>query len=312
MEHFVTLFDSNYLLQGLALHRSLESQGEPFVLWVVCMDENVERAIISLGYPSLKAIALTELESLEPRLLDVKPLRSRGEYCWTLTPFTYAAVHAKDAEIKRVTYVDADLYFWGPASALLDQMDRTGADVMLTEHAYAPEYRQEALAGVYCVQFLPFAFNASGIEILSWWQERCLEWCYARFEGGRFGDQKYLDDWLVRWGKQRVAVLEDKSLTLAPWNIDHIAPESPRGIYHFHGLRIYSNERVRLWSCYRIGKKNRLMIYEPYLSALGEIRKMLMLSNLKWTQFEVERGITKQAKKMGRIFLKRNEVWASF
>ncbi len=53
-----------------------------------------------------------------------------------------------------------------------------------------------------------------GELVRSWWEERCLEWCYARFEDGKFGDQKYLDDWTSRFNKQ-VHVLKNKELMLA-------------------------------------------------------------------------------------------------
>lgn len=309
MEHFVTLFDSNYLLQGLALHRSLETQGEPFVLWVVCMDGQTETAIRDLGYPSLQAIALHEVEALDPRLLEVKPTRSRGEYCWTLTSFTYLAVRAKAPEAQRVTYLDADLYFWGPASALLREMDESGADVMLTEHAYGPEYMQEVLAGIYCVQFLPFRFNESALEILRWWQDRCLEWCYARFEDGKFGDQKYLDDWPERWGAPRVHVLQDKTLALAPWNVDHRAKGSVPGFFHFHGLRLYVNRKVRLWKCYRLSASSRRLVYAPYLDALRENRTFLAERGITWGEFEPETGFVTRMKTWGRILIRRNELW---
>lgn len=39
MEHFVTLFDSKFLPQGLELHKSMERHVPDFVLWIICVGD---------------------------------------------------------------------------------------------------------------------------------------------------------------------------------------------------------------------------------------------------------------------------------
>jgi len=275
MEHFVTLFDSGFLPQGLSLHSSLEKQAEAFTLWVICMDQEAERVLDRLSLPNLKAIPLWEVEKKFPALLEVKPDRSRAEYCWTLTPFSYSAVLEKYPSAKRITYVDADVAFFGPASRLLREMDATECDVLLTDHAYAPEYQQESTSGRFCVQFLPFRTSSKGLEILKWWQDRCIEWCFARFEDGKFGDQKYLDDWDVRWSGH-ARVLSDVHLTLAPWNAAHLFHRHGNlGIYHFHNLRLYAHRKIRYWHWYFIPSKVKRTFYLPYKAYLeGALRRL--------------------------------------
>lgn len=270
-EHFITLFDRHFLPQGMALHDSLVRTGEPFVLWVLCMDVQVEDDLARLGLPGLRTIPLAEVERAHPELLAVKGGRGRGEYCWTLTPFAPQAVFDRDPEVARATYVDADVYFFGSPRQILSEMDAAGADVLLTDHAYAPRYRQEETAGKYCVQFLPFRRTDTGLGILRWWQERCVEWCFARFEDGKFGDQKYLDDWPERFGAG-VHVLRQVELTLAPWNAGHLLAtgDSPRGMYHFHNLRLLQGGLVRLWHDYDIPKHVGKVVYRPYVKALRE------------------------------------------
>lgn len=270
-EHFITLFDRHFLPQGMALHDSLVRIGEPFVLWVLCMDVQVEDDLRRLALPGLRTIALADVERKHPELLAVKGGRGRGEYCWTLTPFAPEAVFERDPEVARATYVDADVYFFGSPRQILSEMDAAGADVLLTDHAYAPRYRQEETAGKYCVQFLPFRRTDMGLGILHWWQERCVEWCFARFEDGKFGDQKYLDQWPETFGRG-VHVLRQVELTLAPWNAGHLlaAGDSPRGMYHFHNLRLLQGGLVRLWHDYDIPVHVGKAVYRPYVKALRE------------------------------------------
>ena len=52
MEHFVTLFDQAFLAVGLALHRSVQVQAGTgkFRLWIICMDEEVERSLAEIEF----------------------------------------------------------------------------------------------------------------------------------------------------------------------------------------------------------------------------------------------------------------------
>ena len=121
MEHYVTLFDSFFLPQGLALHKSMERHAGSFRLWVLCMDVAVLEVLQKLDLPNVALINLADVET--PALRQVKPLRTVGEYCWTLTPFTFGFVFDRDASAQRVTYVDADTWFWripGPVFAELE------------------------------------------------------------------------------------------------------------------------------------------------------------------------------------------------
>jgi len=269
-EHFVTLFDDSFLPIGLALYQSLVAQARPFRLWVVAIDEEVSRHLEQLALPDLTVIPLSSIESRE--LLAVKPGRTRAEYCWTLTPFTAQAVFDRDASATRATYVDADLFFLADPRILLNELDQSGKHVLITEHAYAPEYDRSHDSGRFCVQFLTFDRSGWAHEVMHWWQERCLEWCFARYENGKFGDQVYLDAWPTLFG-DRVQIVRQVEKTLAPWNVRHFAQQSRRLLepvfYHFHGLRLLADQRVRLFKFYDVGPAG-LAIYDKYLLALAQ------------------------------------------
>lgn len=270
-EHFVTVFDSGYLLQGLALHRSLQRHLPDSRLWVVCVDEDAYRMLNAMQLPGLSALRLADLET--PELKAVKGSRTRGEYCWTVTPFSARFVFDADPTVARVTYVDADLWFRRTPTEVFREFEASGKHVLITDHAYAPEHDQSAIAGQYCVQFMTFDRNTCE-PVRKWWEERCIEWCYARYEDGKFGDQKYLDAWPEMFSGQ-VHVLGDKEAFLAPWNAS-LFPYGRSVAFHFHGLRIFDGYKVFKHSgAYRIPRVVEEQIYDRYVADLAAAAREL-------------------------------------
>lgn len=272
MEHYVTLFDTLFLPQGLALHESMEHHAGAYTLWTLCVDDQTFEVLGRMRLPNVRLLRLSELETAE--LKRVKPTRTKGEYCWTLTPFAPRFVFASDPTVPRVTYIDADLWFRKNPAPIFKEFDTSGKHVLITEHAPAPEYDYSATNGQYCVQFM--TFTREGAEVVrKWWEERCIEWCYARIEDGKFGDQKYLDDWPERFEKQ-VHVLKEKDLILAPWNARRF-PYAPAIIFHFHDLRMLNPRRFHL-GLYKLPRVLVKFIYLPYLQCLsgkaGELRRL--------------------------------------
>jgi Nucleotide-diphospho-sugar transferase len=273
-EHFVTLFDSHYLPLGLCLYRSLEEQGRPFHLFILAMDEDCVAALDTLALPNATVLRLQDIENDALRM--AREDRSIGEYCWTLTPFLPSLVFGRRPEIPRVTYVDADVFFFQDPRLLLDELSASGKHVLITDHAFAPEYAHHARYGRFCVQFMTFRNTDAAKSVLAWWQARCLEWCYAREEHGKFGDQKYLDDWPERFSSE-VHVLARTEATLAPWNVAYTARTSGAAhpvLYHFHSLRIVSHDRVVLHYDYSVGRHNR-WIYDKYVATLRSVVRRL-------------------------------------
>ena len=269
VEQFATLFDSHYLPHGLCLHRSLAERAQPFHLWVLCVDEASEQALRRLQLPHVTLLPLQEVETVALR--TIKADRTVAEYCWTLTPFLPEWVLERVPDAARVTYLDADLFFFDSPAALLDELTASGKHVLITEHAYAPEYRESIRFGRFCVQFVTFRNTEPAQRVLRWWQERCLEWCFAREEDGKFGDQKYLDAWPELFS-EAVHVLGQTERTLAPWNVFHtsrVRGQVSPVFYHFHSLRLYRPDRARLFSTYYIGGRN-MWIYDAYLEAFRD------------------------------------------
>jgi len=262
MEHYVTLFDSLFLPQGLSLHSSLERHAGSYTLWVLCMDDEAKVVLEKLNKPNIKTIALSEVET--PELLAVKIDRTMGEYCWTLTPLTPKIVFERDRSIQRVTYLDADLYFLKDITPIFQEFETSCKAILITEHGYAPEYDMSATHGQFCVQFMSFIRNRSE-PIRAYWEERCINWCFNRSENGKFGDQKYLDRWPDEFS-DLVHVLQHQEWALAPWNATRF-PYNSGKFYHFHALRILDKNHLYTGT-YPLPNPLVNNVYIPYFESL--------------------------------------------
>lgn len=273
---FCTLFDSHYLVKAVALYRSLERHCPDFHLTAFCFDDRALHLLERMGLQRLTTVSLAELEERDPELAATKSERSPGEYCWTATPALPRTMFALRPDLAEVTYIDADLWFFSDPEPLFDELGH-GA-VLITPHNYSREYAHHEISGTFCVQFVTFRNDPRGNEALDWWHDRCIEWCYARLEDGKFGDQKYLDDWPRRF--DGVHVLQHRGGGLAPWNLTRFSLGSgERGLtvdgdplifFHFHNLSLL--ERGYYWRPpgYTIPRAARRLLYQPYLAALDE------------------------------------------
>lgn len=278
--NFCTLFDTNYSAQGLAMYKSLEKHCKDFHLYIFAFDETLPHILKKLHLKYATVIPLSEFEDEE--LLQVKPTRTRGEYCWTCSSSTILYCIEK-YNLSQCTYIDSDLFFFSDPSILIEEMNEN-EDVLITSHRYTPEYDQTATSGKYCVQFMTFRNTDNGLRILRWWRNACLEWCYNRLEDGKFGDQKYLDDWPKRF--KGVHELNNLGGGVAPWNmqqyefyknnssIEGTELDTHRNFnlifFHFHGLRCYRKGLLReyRYTDYTLPRSTRKTIYNSYLPHL--------------------------------------------
>ncbi|MDB9308492.1 hypothetical protein PN471_07555 [Aphanizomenon sp. CS-733/32] len=273
MNYYVTLFDSNYLTRGLVMYRSLLSHAGEFHLWIICFDDLAYQLLQKLNLEKVTLVSLSEFEDSE--LLKIKPQRTQREYCWTCTPSTLLYVLNTEPHVDTVTYLDADLMFFSSPEPIFTEAKN--ASILLTEHRYLPEYDQSATSGIYNVQFMMFRRNIEGLNALKWWRDRCIEWCYARCENGKFGDQKYLDDWKERF--PGVHIVEHLGSGLAPWNAAQynltkkgeniFVEEYPLIFYHFHALKIHPF-KIGYLSNYPLKPELCEWVYYPYYQQLNQ------------------------------------------
>ncbi len=296
-QQYCTLFDRHYLSRALVLYRSLERVCESFVLRALCMDVESQALLDSLSLPHLRTIGIAELERDDPDLRAARHTRSGVEYCWTCTPAICRFVLREEPDLEAITYLDADMSFWSSPTPLFAELG--AGSILLVPHRNSDAY--DADTGIYNVGWVTFRDDENGRAALDWWRERCIEWCYDRFEPGRYGDQKYLDDWPARFGGVRVS--SNPAAGLAPWNEEHYrvtatsdgavhVDDVPLIYFHHAGMRAHevtgrSRSLARWTTPYRItgdlvwtvlgrpAPAVHELVWVPYVRWLAEARAEL-------------------------------------
>ncbi|MCS6289244.1 MAG: hypothetical protein H8K10_09740 [Nitrospira sp.] len=198
---------------------------------------------------------MEELEQADPELSATKGTRSRIEYYFTCTPSLPLYILRRNIEIDIITYLDADTYIFSDTDTIFQELGTHS--IGITGHRFPASLHHLEKYGRYNVGWLMFRNDAAALDCLAWWRQRCLDWCYDRYEDGRFADQKYLDEWSSRF--PGTVVLNHPGLNAAPWNLGGVmVSQSDAGVqiddkplvcFHFHGFK-------RIWS----------WLYEPNLS----------------------------------------------
>lgn len=293
MDHiYCTLFDSNYLDKGLVLYDSMCQVLPNFKLYVFAFDDLCYNVLSQEKKRNLIVIPLREFET--PELLKVKAERTKAEYCWTCSPWIIKHVLENYHE-NICTYIDADMMFFSSPQTIFDEMREQNCSTIIVPHRFKTakeEKKAHDRVGSYCVEFNTFLNNEQGLEILNWWAERCLEWCFYVVPGTAewYGDQKYLNAFPELF--DGVYICNHYGVGLAPWNIrlveyvqnsgtvcPHIKVKStdevfPLVIYHYENVSFLSNHILHASS--RTSSKDlRANIYDVYIDRIIKKRKNL-------------------------------------
>jgi hypothetical protein len=224
-------------------------------------------------------IPIEALESAYPGLFSVKTQRSNIEYYYTCTPFLPDYILGKDSSIERITYLDADLFFFSNPESVIRESE--AGEIAIIAHRFAAKNQKLVTRGIYNVGWVSFRRSPKSLECLHWWRDKCLEWCFNRVEDSRFADQKYLDHWPEQF--KGVVVIQNKGANLAPWNLgNYQIRATPEGVwvdndrlvfFHFHGFKklaawLYSSNLSAYGT--KLKEESRNAIFLPYIRALTD------------------------------------------
>ena len=284
MRIYCTLFDSGYIARGLALADSLNKHCSPNRLYILCMDNDVGMLLARLTVPNIILVRLDELEAEDKQLADVKPTRNTVEYYFTCKASLVRYVLAKNTDCERVTYLDADLFFFSDPAQLDNEI--AASSVAVIEHRFSPGNQRLYKYGRFNAGWLSVRNDATGHCCIEWWRSRCLEWCHDYVDGDRYADQKYMDKFPELFN---AAVVSNIGANLAPWNIGNyilthhdgkiFVDNHPVIFFHFQGVkRLFGSLIESGLASYRqqLTSIARDFLFVPYLEKWHEAEYMVV------------------------------------
>lgn len=278
--NFCTLAGSKYILKLLTFHKSLKNSTNNFNLWICCMDHITYDLLLKLNLYNATIFKVEDLE--DASLLSVKASRKMNEYCWTLKAPLIQYVF-DTYKISNVIYCDSDLFFFSDPKAIYEEWGYN--DIFLCPQRDIDWV--EALYGKYQAGLIGFRNSENGRKCIDFWRNKCIEWCSATAdaEAGRFGDQKYIDQFgNLFWG---IKISHHLGINAAPWNCiynpnNNYKIEVKDGnvyidtdklvAFHFATIDIFNSSEFDLWSFNYIPIQRTIKynIYIPYLTAIRE------------------------------------------
>ena len=189
MNSYCTYFDKNYLSKFLVLRNSIKKFKNKNIFYVLCLDKNVEIFFRKNNFKDIIPISLNKLENKYKILLNAKKNRSLIEYYFTLSPFLPRYIN-EIFKIKKVSYLDSDLYFFRNPDKLIRQDDDSSVILIKQE--------SKRIYGTFNVGWIIFNFNYKETEnIVNEWCSQCIDLCsdFPDPSTDAYAEQKYLDSW---------------------------------------------------------------------------------------------------------------------
>lgn len=267
---FCTLFDKNYLIQGVALYRSLVRNARDFRLYALCMDSAAFAMIEKLKFDSLIPVHIDNLITAE--VAAVRQRTTHGQFCWVCQPLIcrYVLDHFG---VDMVTYLESDSLFFSDPEVLFDEIGPSSAS--LSPHNYSAEFANADVSGKFCTQFNAFRNDSAGRTILAHWRASCFT--YDKSAPRAYPGQTGLDDWPERF--EGVAVIRHPGAGVAPWNIRGYRLDAagrvptvdglPVVFYHYHQYGRFKSGAHELGS-YPLTRDVVDCFYRLYVAELRE------------------------------------------
>lgn len=287
---FCTILSKYRIYQGILLCRSLIYNQKKSSIYVLCIDNETYSILSRLNMERVTLINSNQIE--DDLLVAIKNQRQLNEYCWTLKPFLIEYILNHFPNLGSVTYIDGDVCFFNDPFPVCNEL--ISSHILLSRHDFLDPHQNVAdICGTYNSGYIVFKKSRVSSEALNWWKRQCYEWCFDKAEGGRFGDQKYLD--MLSVIIDGVSAIKTPGVNIAPWNDERYGFHVRDGkvyvngdkliCYHYSGFRIVDHDLFALV----LGNRQLIpAVHGPYVHLLKSIINEVNAVSPGFYAFEME------------------------
>lgn len=310
-----TLFDSNYLLQGLTLIESVSlNSSEPIDWLVLALDHETYESLINLHDSRFSVISLDSFPDSE--LQELRSTRAWREFCWTCASALLNYAIQSKSGYNLIGYVDADCYFLDNIVDIFSFLPEN-KNFAIHEHRFSTDrIKWLESSGRFNVGVIVGRPETEFADCIALWRRQVIISCELDPGNGKCGDQTYLNDWPNLY--KSLHIFEQIGVGLAPWNLNNYNLSENLGqilvdnekvyFFHFHGLVIRRIPLLGFFyipaSGYDLGYTPISEIYAPYLTLLTQTAEKYSLylpwkssfNNVAWLIKNFIRGKLRKVK----------------
>ncbi len=282
MRSYCTIFDKNYLIQGLALYNSLKYSSRNYQLFCLCMDTESFKLLIKFKLTNLIPIHIDDL--MNSQLNIVRNETTFGQFCWVCQP-VFCEYLLNTFYLDMIIYQESDTIFFSDPEIIINELE--GYSSCLVPHNFSLDTDNAKSAGNYCIQFNAFKNNLDGLSVLNYWKTECFK--YSKNTPTLYPGQLCLDNWVDNFNG--VKVINNIGAGVAPWNIlqyrifikDQMlyVNNTPIIFYHYHAFGRYPNGLYELGR-YRYTKNVITYIYSSYVNLLIDAEKLIISIDINY------------------------------
>ena len=249
----VTICSSNYFPYARILFHSLQKY-HPSASLFLCLADT-PNSEIDLGIEGVEVIPAEKLGI--SNFPDFAFRYDIMEFNTAVKPFVMKLL-IEERNFEQVVYLDPDIELFAPLTPIFEAM-KAGANFVLTPHITQPAEFEEfpddigiMKAGIYNLGFIALNNSPDAISFLHWWSRKLRFQCINQQDQGIFVDQKFVD--LLPAFHDNVAILRDRTLNVAYWNLDQrkleqtqqgwIIDGEPLIFFHFSGIEPHNSQRL--------------------------------------------------------------------
>ena len=240
-----SICSNNYFPYARVLFASLKRYHPESALFLFLAD--IPRAEVSLNIADVEVIPAANLDI--DNFLDFAFRYDIMEFNTAIKPFAMDWLIAERG-FTEVVYLDPDIELFAPIKPVFAAL-ASGANFAITPHITAPAEFKEfpddigiMKAGIYNLGFIALNNSREARDFLQWWRRRLRYQCINQQDEGIFVDQKFVD--LLPAFASNVAILRDRTLNVAYWNLDQrkltqtddgwFVDGEPLIFFHFSGI----------------------------------------------------------------------------